>query len=189
MRIFSVILLLFFCLAVLTCSKSDDSTKNLAQKSQKQILEITSDFRGLWWMKGQVLDFRRYNDGIVEFDEYPLQNSPDGTIIIERVKITKQVKINAFKLNEILDLLANNEFSKVGKDLIPQKSCIDAFIDTKIKLTSRGGNSEIIVKSHCSKLADSKSTFYFKDFPPSVNNLFEIIKGIKDEESPGKFYN
>ena len=162
----------------------------LKHHSRKPILEITSDFRGSWWIYGQVLDFRLYDDGTAEYDEYPMQSSPNGTIMVKAAKTTRQIKINEAESKEILDILASNKLTKTEEEISPEKSCIDAFIDTKINFSLDNAAKQIVIKSHCSRLADSQSTsFYYKNFPLKINNFFQKIRKIKDKESSGKFYN
>jgi len=55
MKIFASII--FFSFFTLACAKIE-SLQNSTIESRKIILEITSDFRGSWWMNGKVLDFR-----------------------------------------------------------------------------------------------------------------------------------
>lgn len=190
MKILFTILLLVFSVLVTTCSKSDALVNTFKQTSPQQILEITSDFSGLYWMNGEVLVFRLYDDKRVEYDEYPLNKTQYKAVRAEKVKNTKQVKINDVEFQEIIDILANGEFLKIQEVITPQKSCIDAFIDTEIKFNLNNLKKQIVIKDHCSTLADPKSTAsLFNNFPSKMNAFFEILTKIKNKESAGMFYN
>ena len=70
MNISALIAALFFLSIFASCAKIETVENNLPKDSHKKILEISSDFQGLWWMNGKVLDFRLYDDGSAEYDEY-----------------------------------------------------------------------------------------------------------------------
>ncbi len=192
MKLFIVITLLFVC-ALASCTKSNDfsSNNNLPQNKDqyKPILQITSNFDGLWWMNGEVLDFRLFENGIVEYDEYPLQ-SKNGTLKAEEVKVLYRTQINEAEVKEILDLLNSKEFLAVEFNKIVQdKGCWDAFINSNINFKQNDKSKNVILESYCANLSDTKSTsFYFKDFPKVLTQLFQKIKNIKSRESAGKFY-
>jgi hypothetical protein len=191
MKILASILILFFILGFISCWKSIESQTNTQQRisrnSDEYILEISSDFQGLWWMNGRILDFRLFEDGTFEYDEYPLQGT---NLKAEEVKITKQSKISEAELKEILDLMMSTEFLKVKDKIMQEKGCTDAFIDTKISFNQGGKTKTILLDRHCATLANSSSTsFYYKDFPPILNRLFQLLQKIKSKESSGKFYN
>lgn len=189
MKNLALVILLVLGLITASCSQSNVSLSSTKPKQTRQILEITNNFSGLYWMNGEVLVFRLYDDKSVEYDEYPLNKTQYQVIQAEKVKITKHIKIDDAEFEEITGILASSEFSKI-EVIDPQKSCIDAFIDTEIHYNLKNSQKQIIIRNHCSTLSDSKSTTsLFSDFPSKINNLFEIITKIKNRESAGKFYN
>jgi len=190
MKIVALISVLIFSLTFLFCSKLNNSTDDFKKSSPKQILEITDDFTGLYWMNGKVMVFRLYDDKSAEYDEYPLNKTQYNAIQAKTVKNTKRIKINDAEFEEIVSVLKSNEFSKIEKFITPQKTCIDAFINTEINFDINNVKRQIIIKDHCSTLADPKSTdSLFKNFPSKMNAFFEKITKIKNKESAGKFYN
>jgi len=189
MKFLALTLLLIFGFSLISCSEANVPADVLAPNSPKQILEVTSDFSGFYWMNGQVLDFRLYDDGIAEYDEYPLQSPDRYALKAETVKQTKQVKIDEEDFQRILDLLESSEFSKTESRYLPLKSCLDAFINTKINSNIGNNNRQIFIKDHCLNLEyATRTTDFFKSFPVTLNELFQKINKIKNKESAGKFY-
>jgi hypothetical protein len=186
MKSLALILLLTNFLFTFSCSKSVIPTNSVKPISSKKILEITSDFHGAWWMNGEVLDIRLYDDGMAEYDEYPTYNSTGTVVKAENVKKLKQINISPNELKEILDLLKNDELLKSKNDLVQQKFCTDAVINTRITFDD---TNEINIKNHCATLSSTNSIKnHFKDFPSKIAELFQKIKRIKDKESAAKFY-
>ena len=86
MKIFTSILL-YFCIVIsFACAETEnlnapeaksqsESTQNLQSNFDEPILEITSDFVGMMWMNGKVIDFRLFENGTVEYDAYPKTSS------------------------------------------------------------------------------------------------------------------
>ncbi|MDQ3129949.1 MAG: hypothetical protein M3Q99_04195 [Acidobacteriota bacterium] len=190
MKILALISVLIFSLTLLFCSKFNNLADVFKKSSPKQILEITDDFTGLYWMNGKVVVFRLYDDKSAEYDEYPLNKTQYNAIQAKTVKNTKRIKINDAEFEEIVSVLTSDEFSKVERIIKPQKSCIDAFINTEINFNFNNLKKQFVIKNHCSTLADAKSTnFSFNNFPSKMNAFFEKITKIKNKESAGKFYN
>lgn len=188
MKVF-ILLILLFVLVFASCTNTNDSSSNTTLHQNNPILEIISNFQGPWWMNGEVLDFRLFEDGIVEYDEYPLQ-SKNGTLKAEEVKVLHRTQINEAELKEILNLLNGKEFLAVQfNNIVQDTSCIDAFINSKINFKQNDKIGNIVLEFHCTDLSDSKSTSsYFKDFPQVLTQLFQKIRNIKSRESKEKFY-
>lgn len=141
-------------------------------------------------MNGKVLDFRLYNDGNAQYDEYQTYSSPSGALQADAIKNLHQVKLQEAELKEISDLLDENEFLKIEAIISQKKICKDAFINTEMKTVINNSSKQILIKNHCAILSDAKSSeSYFEKFPSKLNRLFEIIRKLKDKDSAGKFYN
>ena len=188
MKFFISFFILLLIFVISSCVQS--SADFFRQSPPEKILEITTDFTGLYWINGQVLNFRLYRDGIVEYDEYSLQKTSYETLNVEKIKIVRQIKINEDEYKEIIAILTNEDFFEIANKITPQKSCIDAFMNTKINFKYETVSKELFIEDHCSTLADSKSTSrLFENFPFKLNELFQKITVIKSRQSSGKFYN
>lgn len=138
-------------------------------------------------MNGEVLDFRLYNDGTVEYDEYSTQSLPGKILKAKEIKKIKRTKISDSELKEILNIIS--ELENTTSDFTESKICTDASIDTNITLRRNSKKKTIAINSHCTNLSDKNSTSYsFKNFPAPINALFQKLRTIRLKESSGKFY-
>ena len=173
-----------------SCNTSENSANSFEPNSRVKILEISSDFAGFFWMNGEVLDFRLFENGEAEYDEYPFRQNSSGILKVDDVKQIKQIKINETDLKEIISILMSEEFLSNPENFSPQKICKDSFINTNIDFNFEKYIKKIKIGHHCSALSQVESTSsQFKNFPLKINELFKKIETIKNRESSGKFYN
>lgn len=176
-----LMLLLTFSFFAFSCSESQSfNSNNISKTSDKAILEVTSNFKGLWWITGEVLDLRLYEDGFFEYDDYP--SGTDKITSADKVKIRKQGKISEAELKELLDLVNSKEFTELKSEYKPKRSGTDAFIDLKIGLNDK----TVIVSNHSGNL-DKPPPEEFPNFPVVLSEFVKRVKKIKYQTS-GKYF-
>lgn len=184
MKILTPILILVFNLVLLSCSQTEN-LENVAQLSRPHsentfyqadaeiILDITSNFEGdLSWVKGKIINFRLYADGLVEFDDYPIESTTGKQLIAGEVIDRKQVKINEAQLNEIKNILSNSEFRSLKKKYVKLKSSCDAIPKVTIK-----AKNKIIEIVWCDNLTEPKSS---PDFPKTLSKIFKQTREVRN---------
>ena len=119
MKFFISFFILLLSFVISSCVQS--SADSFRQNHPEQILEITTDFTGLYWINGQVLNFRLYRDGMVEYDEYPLQKTSYETLNVEKIKTVRQIKINEDEYKEIIAILTNDEIFEIENRITRKK--------------------------------------------------------------------
>lgn len=147
--------LFFYIILVLACSKTENSqtpkTKpqaesppNLQSKFNEPILEVTSDFVGMMWINGKVIDIRLFEDGVVEYDAYP--KTPSTNLKAEDVKIAQRKKISDEQTKEFINYLTNKEFLN-AKNKYTSKNCFahDAERNITIKFKYNDSQKQISV--------------------------------------------
>lgn len=139
-------------------------------------------------MNGQVLSFRLFQDGVVEYEEYCLQQGYFQAFDVEKIKSMKRVNINKDEFNELILILTSEEFSRIQPDIKQQQICPETTINTKIDFSFEKHDKNILVENYCFELS-GQIPQAFNNFPPIINELFRKVKTIKDKESRGKFYN
>jgi hypothetical protein len=186
MRIISIALLVFLALQILSCNKREITTI----PHSPPILEVTRNSRGLWDVTGELLYFRLFDDGTVEFDllnfdkKVPGKNSYKTSELKER----KVIKISAEEVGEIDQLLSREELGKLNNEYRPKRSCIDAFHNDSISINNNGFVKDIKISSHCENLA-SPNKDNFPDLPESISVLFKRIDAIKSKTPIGSARN
>ena len=112
MKILSMLFLIILTVAVSACVVSETSADAVREKNSVKVLEINSKFSGLYWINGEVLNFRLFSDGMVEYDEYPQQKTTYNTIDVKTVKNIKRVKIGDDEVKEIISCFYINAIMK-----------------------------------------------------------------------------
>src|SRR5215217_3334644 len=102
--VFALIFSLFF----VSCSNPENLT--VRQPNSTPVLEMSRELVGWWDVSGEMLDFRLYENGLVEFDT--LDNSrkdPQKTSHkTDDLKVTKQIYISESEVGEIVKLLTGD---------------------------------------------------------------------------------
>ena len=178
MKFIPLILALFFlvsCSGTANLSEPSQNEKSLNafQPSGEIILEVTSNFESdLAWIKGEILNFRLYSDGLVEFDDIPLE-SPDGKQArTEEVRDRKRIKISESTQAEIKNILLSREFQRLKNKYEKIESSCDAVPEVEIKAANK-----IIEIRWCDNLTQPKHS---PDFPEILSKLLRKNREIRN---------
>ena len=179
MKIF-VCTLLYFCIVItFACDETKKfdtpatkiqtkSTRNLQSNFEESILEVTSDFVGMMWMTGKVIDFRLFENGTVEYDAYPKTSSTQ--LKAEEVKTLQRMEIRAEQTKEFIDFLTNKEFLS-AKNKYTKENCFahDAKRNIEIKFKYKNTQKQISVIHNCEVI------------PEPISRLLEKIEKITNQ--------
>jgi len=182
MKIFVAIFVLIFSLLFISCSKSQDL--QIKQPNSTPVLEMSTELVGLWEVSGEMLDFRLYDNGLVEFDT--LDNSkkdPKKTMYkTDDLKVRKQGYINDAKVEKILNLLKSDNFSELKETYKAKRAGIDNSINNTIVFQSQNQKKTIRIWGHLENLSNPKPE-NFPDFPAVLSDLYKETSKIKSQLS------
>lgn len=151
--------------------KTNAPTNLFHQPDAVILLEITSNFETTpAWIKGKILNFRLYSDGLVEFDDCPFESGKK--ILAEKSCDRKQIKITESEVKEVEILLLNKEF----RNLKHKHSYIESSRDAILYLTIKAKN-KIIEISWYDNLTDSIRP---TNFPAILSKVLQQNRKIKN---------
>src|SRR5215203_3717811 len=122
------ILILIFGLFLVSCRNVEDL--RVAQPGTTPVLEMSRELVGWWEVSGEMLDFRLYENGLVEFDTLD-NNKKDRQktrYTTDELKVLKQTYISEKEVQKILALLKSEEFSKLEKTYMAKRAGTDMAI-------------------------------------------------------------
>ncbi len=180
MKIFAWVLLYFCIVITFACAETEkfdvpeanprtESTQNLQSNFEEPILEVTSDFVGMMWINGKVVDFRLFENGTVEYDTYPKTSSTQ--LKAEEVKTLQRKKISGEQIKEFVDFLTNKEFLST-KNKYTKEKCIahDSERNIEIKFKYKNTQKQISVIHNCEVI------------PEPISKLLEKIEKITNQQ-------
>ncbi len=177
MKFFLIISVSIFNLFSISCSSPEDL--QVKQPNSTPVMEMSEEYIGIWSMTGEILDFRLYDNGLVEFDVVDAdKKAPRGINSTEDFKTQKQAYISEDEVKAILDLLTSDEFLRLNHTYEPERSCTDNFINNTIRLQYENKDKTVKIIGHCDNLA-SPNLEHFPDFPPVLMDLYKKISTIK----------
>lgn len=135
------------------------------------VLEITNDFEGMAWMMGEILDFRLYSDGIIEFDDYPTEPSNSGILDANAVKVRKQYNVDEKTVSDLRSIVTSNNFIGLKDKYEKLSPSCDAISDR----TVIAGQKKIKIPQWCGRQEPP-------EFPNELFELFRKIREIKKEK-------
>jgi len=176
----STSVLLYFCIVItFACAETEkfdapearsqtESTQNLQSNFDEPILEVTSDFVGMMWINGKVIDFRLFENETVEYDAYPKTSSTQ--LKAEEVKTLQRKEISDEQTKEFLDFLTNKEFLS-AKNKYTKEKCFahDAERNIEIKFKYKNTQKQISVIHNCEVI------------PEPISKLLEKIEKITNQ--------
>jgi hypothetical protein len=171
-------LLSAFCLFFAACSSTESLT--VKQPNSTPVLEMSQELVGWWSVSGEMLDFRLYENGLVEFDI--LDNSrkdPQKTLHqTDELKVTKQTYISESEVEEIVKLLTSDEFLKLERIYRAKRAGTDTSINNTIRFQYETHEKTIEIRGHIEDLA-SPNPENFPGFPTVLSDLYRQVNKIK----------
>ena len=182
MKIFVSTFVLIFSLFFISCSKSEDL--QIKQPNSTPVLEMTTELVGLWAVSGEMLDFRLYNNGLVEFDILDSnKKDPKKTMYkTDDLKIRKQGYIDDAKVEKILNLLKSDKFLELKDTYKAKRAGTDTSINNTIVFQSQNQKKTIEIWGHIENLSYPKPE-NFPDFPAVLSDLYKETSKIKSQLS------
>ncbi len=178
MKIFAWILLYFCIVITFACAETEKfdmpeaksqtkGTQNLQSNFEEPILEVTSDFVGMMWINGKVVDFRLFENGTVEYDVYPKTSSTQ--LKAEEVKTLQRKEISAEQTKEFIDFLTNKEFLSAKNKYTKKCFGHDAERNFEIKFKYKNTQKQISVIHYCEVI------------PEPISKLLKKIEKITNQ--------
>jgi hypothetical protein len=140
------------------------------------VLEISTRGTGMVYPPGEVLDFRLYENGRLEYDDYPKQDPPRATmanVVIRR----KAATLSPSDVKGLIGLAEQPDFLS-AKEEYPYMPRVltDAWWTRTIKFTHQGREKKIVTVNLEEMLfaAERKS-----DYPASMVKLLEKAGELK----------
>lgn len=142
---------------------------------------MSQELVGWWSVSGEMLDFRLYENGLVEFDT--LDNSkkdPQKTLHkTEELKVTKQIYISEPQVEEIVNLLTSDEFLRLEKAYRARRAGTDTSINNTIRFQAGSEKKTIEIRGHVESLSNPNPE-NFPDFPAVLSELYKQVIKIKN---------
>ncbi|HVE55712.1 MAG TPA: hypothetical protein VNB22_02725 [Pyrinomonadaceae bacterium] len=182
MKTFILTSVLVFTLCFISCSVPENV--EVKQPNSVPILEMSWESIGNWDVTGEILDFRLYDNGLVEFDILD-NNKKDRTKTIystEELRVRKQFYISDSEVKRILKLLTSNEFADLKKTYQAKRAGTDIAHNNKILFQDGTREKTIEILGHIEDLSKPDPE-NFPDFPPILSYLYEQTHKIKNQAS------
>ncbi len=178
MKFTASIIILIFSLLFVACSNPENL--QVTQPNSTPVLEMSAEMVGLWGVQGELLDFRLYENGLVEFDEIDNnRKTPQKTIYkTEELKVRKQIYISESEVGEIINLLKSDEFSKLENTYSAKRAGTDIAINNTIRFQSGTQEKTIKILGHIENLSNPNPD-NFPDFPAVLSKLYRQIGEIR----------
>lgn len=160
---------------------SCENSKNQVPKTSQMILEVTSDYQGLWNISGERLEFRLFDNGVVEFDAFPAKHQL-GTKA-EEASVTKQTQISDEDLKDFIKLLSSEEFINLNYTL--KCCCTDASINVEIISYLPNQRKRLFLKGFCDDNFINPDFRYAPNYPDFISELMRKIQRLKSKLSKG----
>lgn len=123
------------------------------------------------WMKGEILDFRMYSSGEIEFDDYPTEPSNSSILVAEEVKVRKQYRVSPEIVSDFRSIVLGKDFIRL-KDTYEKLSPSCDAISNK---TVTAGRKIINIPQWCGRQEPP-------EFPAELIALFRKIRELKKEK-------
>ena len=171
-------LLSAFCLFFAACSSTESLT--VKQPNSTPVLEMSQELVGWWEVSGEMLDFRLYENGLVEFDTLDRsKKDPQKTLHkTDELKVIKQIYISESEVEEIIKLLTSDEFLKLEKIYRAKRAGTDTSINNTIRFQSATNEKTIEILGHIEGLSNPNPE-NFPGFPVILSDLYSRINKIK----------
>jgi len=132
------------------------------------LLEISTDCRGTTYPRGQVLEFRLYQSGRVEYDKYPPQTD-SSSLQLSYWFPRKHSYIPAAQVNELIALAEQPDFLGAKHLYPPAQQGTDSEFRTSIFLNHAGHQKNIVVIDYMGDdgVGDEEN------YPPSLRGLLK----------------
>jgi hypothetical protein len=170
-------LILIFIVSVLNsgCANQQSSVNPFA-KSDEVVLEVITNASGMVYPKeGDILNFRLYESGRFEYDDYPNQDPPRVTT--RNVVITKkEAKLNTDEVKELINLAEQPDFLAAKENYPRLRPHVDDQWTTIIIFTHQGQRKRISAVDFWDML------HYPEDkakYPTSMAKLLEKVRELK----------
>lgn len=158
MKLYLVILLLCVTSALCSACANPRSTRE-STKTSNVILDISTEAYGpVYPTEGYILDFRLYDNGVLEYDDYPDQNSPNakrGNIALTR----KETTLSADDVRELVNIAQQPGFLEARPEYPPLRIATDATFTQTIIYRNQGREKRIVVVDYAPGDADAKSYY------------------------------
>ena len=144
----------------------------IPQNPKDSILEITAEFNSdVDFLSGEIVYFRFYKNGFIEFDDYPDESKDNERIILKTEKKLFQTKIGDFEFKQLETILSSKEFSNLDNKYKKIVSSCDAIPKVQIK-----AQVKVIEISWCDNLTNPHTS---PKFPKIISELFQRINSLK----------
>lgn len=185
MKVFASIFVLIFGLLLSSSSSSSscDNSENrqVERPNSAPVLEMSQEFRGLWAVTGKILEFRLYDNGLVEFETID-NNKKDRNktrYTTDELKVTKQTYISQSEVENLLKFLTSDEFLKLKKLYVAKRVGTDTEFFNTIHLQYKNAEKTIEI-GHLENLSNPNLE-NFPDFPPILSDLYRQVNKIKSQ--------
>jgi hypothetical protein len=180
MKISASIFVLIFSSFFISCSKTEDL--QIKQPNSEPILEMSTELIGLWDVNGEMLDFRLYDNGLVEFDALDKSKKDPKKPISKTndLKVKKQGYISEQEVGKILNLLKGGNFLGLKDTYMAKRAGTDNSINNTIVFQYENKEKTIKILSHLEDLSNPNLE-NFPDFPPVLSDLYKQTGKIKTQ--------
>jgi hypothetical protein len=172
------ILTFIFGLFLVSCKNVEDL--RVAQPGTTPVLEMTREFVGMWDVTSELLYFRLYENGLVEFETID-RNKKDGkkpTYKTGELKVTHQTYISETEVKKILNLLKSDEFSNLENSYRAKRAGTDTSVNDTVHFRYKGQDKTVQILGHIEDLPNPNAE-NFPGFPPVLAYLYGQIDKIK----------
>jgi hypothetical protein len=140
----------------------------------KPLIQVNTKLGGMYWLHGDFLEFRLHEDGLVEFDDCPLQGPQDlkmGEAKTEDLCVRKQTRVIAGEVSRLRELLQTEEFKSLKFRYSKIVSTCDA-----VPLVNFHADGKDIEIGWCDSLSEPQTS---PNFPQILSILFRHFEDIK----------
>jgi hypothetical protein len=178
-----ILLVSFFSLIALTsCTKEIPNSLIPEPVTSKAtpILEITSEYNGMFSIIGKSLFIRLYDDRNIEFDYFDPQKIKPGINKTEDVKVLKKMTISEQEFQQLVNLLNSEDFQQISGEFKRKCCCTDASINFEIVFKTVIEDKKIGVYGFCdlNEITSTQSR-YRENLPKIISELMTLTVNTK----------
>ncbi|MDQ3753418.1 MAG: hypothetical protein M3371_01635 [Acidobacteriota bacterium] len=168
--------LLLYLVVALTFACASQRSLNPLAKSDEVVLEVVTTASGMVYPKeGDILNFRLYESGRFQYDDYPDQNL--SGVITQNVVITnKEAKVSADDVRELISLAEQPDFLAAKESYPGLHPHIDDESIITIIFTHHGRRKKILAVDFWDMLSYPEDRAIY---PVSMVRLLERVEELK----------
>ena len=184
LKFYDFFLLFSMIIGMTNCNLSPRLSPNIADPVSNSfedtvLLEVLTTMTGEVYPKGEVLTLRLYDNGNVEFDDFP-KYVPEDRIPFRKEK--KISKISSEEIERIKEILNQNDLLEAKPKYKPTKPMLDSKKIESVTFNNNGKSKIIVIEENDVVLKLGSNSPYPKSLVNLINLVDDLNKKLRNKE-------